>query len=214
LAALAVPVETAIEVRAMSQAEVEVLRGSLLPLDAAYKSLRLEHAQKAIESDPTWPGGHILRATLRLAEGDSAGAMHDLREATAAAPEDAGALLALGNLLLQTRDDAGELDEVAKKLAFMATTADAHLFLARYELSLGHPERAVKQAELSVAADSSCVNCFLAGALAFYRSRQLERAVRYQRTALNLAGERASDAMLGALKKYERALAGSGSGGS
>jgi tetratricopeptide (TPR) repeat protein len=215
LAPLKVSIDKEYQARAMAPAEVEVLWGSLLPGTAAYDEGRLEHAQKAIDSDPTRPEGYIFRATLHMQASDVKAAKADLREALSVAPSDPQVLTALVNVLLRSGDLSEELDAAASKLAFEAKTASAYLSLAWYELARERPGKATVFGKEAVAGDAGCVGCLVVTALASYRAGQIDGAVSYQRMAVSLAGERATDRMQRTLDKYLKSQAlGPAAGGS
>ncbi|HEX6276562.1 MAG TPA: hypothetical protein VFZ53_26150 [Polyangiaceae bacterium] len=87
-----------------------------------------------------------------------------------------------------------------------ATSADDFLFLAKYELSNRRPDLALPLAIRAAKADEGCDACLETAAFAASETGNAERAVRFQETALRVAGEFDEDLprMEARLEKYRR----------
>jgi hypothetical protein len=180
---------TEVVMRRMPSAEAFALWGGLRMDTADGRIQAIRDAEQAIASDPRSPEGYLLRASIRMRVGGTPDALKDIRTALALNPLDQRLLRALGILLLVKGDAPDELDTVAVKVHAGAASADDFRFLARYELSKARPAKALELAKLATRADEGCGACFETAALAAMKLGDVERAVRYQETAVHVVSE-------------------------
>ena len=178
-----------VAMRSMPKAEGFALWGGLRMDTADGRIQAIRDAEQAIASEPRSPEGYLLRASLRMRVGGPPDALKDIRKALEFAPVDQRLLRALGILLLAKGDAAEELDSVAIKVHAGAASADDFHFLARYELSKGRTAKGLEFAMLASREDDGCGACLETAAVAALKMGDLERAVRFQETAVRVVSE-------------------------
>jgi tetratricopeptide (TPR) repeat protein len=180
---------TTIATRPMPHAEAFGLLGRLRMNTPDGRNQAIRDAEQAIASDPRSPEGYLLRATIRMRAGNTKDALVDVRKALALRPDETRLLRALGALLIKTRDAVEELDRVAKMVRAQAASPDDFNFLARYELSKKRPEPALELAKRAAREDAGCQACLETAATAALELGDVERAVRFQETAVRVTSE-------------------------
>jgi tetratricopeptide (TPR) repeat protein len=191
--------------RTMTPAEAYALWGEIRPDNPLQHTLALQDADHAIERDPNASAGYVLRGALHFSAKDQIGARRDLRRAVELEPERREAVHALAALLLELDGTTEEVAKLIDRLRSLARRADDYELLARWELAEARPERAMERALQATQADPSCFTCFETAAIAAARQLDFENAGRLQRTAVNLAAEQASPAMLTTLQVFDLA---------
>ena len=143
--------------------------------------------RKILADDPGMSDVWLQLAQVSQRAGDDAGAAGAFKRALALTPNDSGAVLALGNLLLRLRrlDDA----EAHARLALKPAPAAAHELLARIALVRGDGAGAEREAALAHAADPALpLPLYVKGLRLHHAGRFAEALPAFQEAIALLAG--------------------------
>jgi tetratricopeptide (TPR) repeat protein len=200
---------TELAIRPMSSAEAFVMWGLQRLRTPDGRNQAILDAERAIAAEPRSPEGYLFRAMIRLEVGGVPDAVKDLRHALELRPGDVRLERALGMVLLKKKDAPDEVQTLAEKVRPRATTAGDFHFLALYELSKKREAQALDLALRATKQDEGCADCFETAALAASRTGDIERAVRLQEIAVNVASEFDDEMpkMLSKLERYRSKLA-------
>jgi tetratricopeptide (TPR) repeat protein len=158
--------------------------------------------EQAIQLAPERADGYLLRAALFQQENKPQERDRDIALALAHDPKDANALASKAGFLVeeQARKPVAQrnfaaVEPLIKALEPCAKSAPHWLTLARYREVQGRFDEALRYALRSAARDASCWRCYwLVGDIELWR-KDIERAARALRVAVNLAGEYAPPAL-------------------
>jgi tetratricopeptide (TPR) repeat protein len=159
--------------------------------NAAFKDEAKKLAEQALQKDPNFIEGHILRGTLLFIDGDRQGALAALQKAVELNPRRVESLLSLALYYRQT-DDAGRAEEVYQRaLQTNEGAAAAHLEYARFNVGQNrldvaerHFRRAVEVDPQSREARRTLASFYI------FNVKQLDRAEEAVRGLASLDGDK------------------------
>ncbi|MFO0590634.1 MAG: hypothetical protein U0441_24035 [Polyangiaceae bacterium] len=180
--------------REMSEAEVDVFWGDVMfegGREEDYPEMK-RRATAAIAADPSMVEGYLLAANYHHLKFDDHAVLEDLRSATRVAPDSEDAATALFSEVTYSPDPETrrEADALLKKWLPRAASARMLNNMAWYLVTHNRAAEAILPAKKSAKADPSCHECFDTGALAYFRTGEIQTAVELEEFAANLGGER------------------------
>jgi tetratricopeptide (TPR) repeat protein len=201
------------EERPMTPAEVHLVWATIRPWGSdVHRSRARADIEAAIRLAPDTPAPKLWRARLHRAEGRTAEAEEDLKDALATSPNDADCIAELLHIYVEQMKENGpeeqwaRADALATRLMKLATTVNIQNNTAWYLATRGRTDEGLPLAVRAVSSDPSCWACLDTLALLLFQKGAIHKAVEAQTIAAGLMPEGVRDASVTArLRRYQAA---------